>query len=103
MTVQVFNQVIEGCKRCDVGVDPLDIPSVSCGHERYENAMQHNVELVPKRDYDEVVQMLLELVEDESEPCSFDHHGYCQEHGWFATDPACVYRRARKVLGLDDD
>ena len=32
--------------------------------------------------------------------CTFDHHGYCQEHGWFETEPACPHGRA-KALGLD--
>lgn len=31
-------------------------------------------------------------------PCSFDHHGYCQEHGWFETDPPCPIPRAKALL-----
>ena len=29
--------------------------------------------------------------------CWYDHHGYCQEHGWFATDPKCPHARAREI------
>lgn len=101
MTVQVFHQVIEGCKRCDVGVDPFDIPSVSCGHERYENAIQYSVELVPKRDYDSALELIRDLVEHEDTDCWYDHHGYCQEHGYFETDPPCSIARGRALLGLD--
>ncbi|WP_162602947.1 hypothetical protein [Streptomyces sp. CS090A] len=35
------------------------------------------------------------------DPCHFDHHGYCQAHGWFATDPGCPHGRA-KALGLEE-
>ncbi|MFB8122057.1 hypothetical protein ACFVG1_12790 [Streptomyces bacillaris] len=35
------------------------------------------------------------------DPCHFDHHGYCQTHGWFATDPGCPHGRA-KALGLEE-
>lgn len=38
--------------------------------------------------------------------CWFDHHGYCQEHGWFETEPACPHGRARALglgEGADDD
>jgi hypothetical protein len=43
---------------------------------------------------------LLELVRDflDPDPCWFDHHGYCQAHGWFDTDPACPHGRARRLL-----
>lgn len=32
------------------------------------------------------------------DPCQYDHHGYCQAHGWFETEPACPHARA-KALG----
>ncbi|MCP2162679.1 hypothetical protein [Williamsia serinedens] len=35
---------------------------------------------------------------DESE-CWYDHHGYCQAHGWTDTS-LCPHRRAAIVLGL---
>lgn len=31
------------------------------------------------------------------DPCHLDHHGYCQAHGWFTTDPACPAARARAI------
>lgn len=44
---------------------------------------------------------LIELIQDlaDPDPCTFDHHGYCQAHGWMATDPHCPHARARDVLG----
>ena len=52
-------------------------------------------EIVPCREPE-----LLALLRDflDPDPCHFDHHGYCQAHGWFATEPACPHARARKVL-----
>jgi hypothetical protein len=44
------------------------------------------------------VDLLVDLTASETEPCSFDHHGYCQEHNWFETDPPCPYPRAHKLL-----
>lgn len=43
---------------------------------------------------------LLSLIEDltDDELCWFDHHGYCQAHGWMATDPECPDARAQKLL-----
>lgn len=29
--------------------------------------------------------------------CYFDHHGYCQAHNWFETDPACPHARAKAL------
>ena len=43
---------------------------------------------------------LLELVSDfifDDDPCFHDHHGYCQAHGWFCTDP-CPHKRARAAI-----
>lgn len=49
-----------------------------------------------------LIQILRELVEPEDGPCRFDHHGYCQEHGWFGDQPGeCGIREARGLLGLD--
>jgi hypothetical protein len=52
---------------------------------------------------DRALELLRGLVEPESDPCSFDHHGYCQAHGWFGEPGECGVREARQLLGLDDD
>ncbi|MBE4761765.1 hypothetical protein [Streptomyces caniscabiei] len=43
---------------------------------------------------------LLELVDDlrDPDPCWYDHHGYCQAHGWTATDPRCPDARAAELF-----
>lgn len=40
------------------------------------------------------------LVRDltDPDPCHFDHHGYCQAHGWMDTDPACPHGRAHALF-----
>jgi hypothetical protein len=49
----------------------------------------------------------LELIRDlaDPDPCWFDHHGYCQAHGWMATDPRCPHARAaaRIAEGTETD
>jgi len=34
----------------------------------------------------------------EEGPCQPDHHGYCQEHYWFETEPVCPHARAKHLL-----
>lgn len=46
------------------------------------------------------LEPLTDLVKDltDPDPCFFDHHGYCQAHGWMATDPACPHGRAHTLF-----
>lgn len=48
------------------------------------------------------VDGLRALVADfvDPDPCSLDHNGYCQAHGWYSGRP-CPHRRA-KDLGLEE-
>ena len=50
--------------------------------------------------YEARVRELLGLVDAlrDDDECWYDHHGYCQAHGWFETDPPCPDRRARELL-----
>lgn len=45
------------------------------------------------------VRTLRSLVRDflDPDPCSLDHHGYCQAHGWLAEGP-CPHAMARQIL-----
>jgi hypothetical protein len=54
------------------------------------------------------IDQLRELVRDlaDPDPCThFDHHGYCQTHGWFAVEPPCPHGRARQagLVHADDE
>lgn len=47
------------------------------------------------------VRTLRGLVSDflDPDPCSFDHHGYCQAHMYLGGEPgSCPHGRARKML-----
>lgn len=48
----------------------------------------------------DLVAELSGLVRDLADPdeCWFDHHGYCQAHGWTATEPACPNGRAQALF-----
>lgn len=47
----------------------------------------------------ELLAVLGDIITDEAEdPCWFDHHGYCQAHSWFHTQPSCPYARGRELL-----
>ena len=43
---------------------------------------------------------LLEIIRDltDLDDCWLDHHGYCQAHGWFETEPKCPHARAKELL-----
>lgn len=53
---------------------------------------------VSKRE-ERLEELLAEMVGGDDTPCSFDHHGYCQEHGWFGDPGECGHREARQLLG----
>ena len=40
--------------------------------------------------------IIKDLVDEDN--CEFDHHGFCQAHGWFGTDPICPHGRAKSFL-----
>lgn len=44
----------------------------------------------------ETSALLAELTDPD--PCRFDHHGYCQAHGYFETEPKCPHARAKDLL-----
>ena len=45
----------------------------------------------------EAISILRELVDEN--PCSFDHHGNCQEHGWTNYgEGLCPHERAKRLL-----
>lgn len=53
-------------------------------------------------------ELIRDLAEAEfKEPCSFDHHGYCQAHGWFDTPSeggrSCPIPRAQAFLASSED
>lgn len=49
---------------------------------------------------DREVQELKKIITDltDPDPCSFDHHGYCQAHGWFDVEPKCPHARAKEII-----
>ncbi|MEV5595998.1 hypothetical protein [Streptomyces sp. NPDC052496] len=46
------------------------------------------------------VDELLELIDQlrGPDPCWYDHHGHCQAHGWFETEPRCPHARAGELF-----
>lgn len=99
--VYVITETFSVCKDCDKDTDILDVPDEACGHDRETHGKAVSLQFVPKRDYDAALKIIRDLVEHEDTGCSYDHHGYCQEHGYFETDPPCSIARGRALLGLD--
>lgn len=48
----------------------------------------------------ELVAALWDLVAHQDDPCSYDHHGYCQAHVGGSSELGCANARGRLVLGL---
>lgn len=64
-----------------------------------DNARTREEEL--EQQLDAARQLISDFVDPD--PCHYDHHGYCQAHGWFATEPACPHARAKKILPSEQD
>lgn len=55
-----------------------------------------------RREYENVLNEAIELLEEQidDEPCSYDHHGYCQTH-WGGTDEDptfCGMKKSKEVI-----
>lgn len=55
-----------------------------------------------RMEYENVLNEAIELLEEQmdDEPCSYDHHGYCQTH-WGGTDEDptfCGMKKSKKVI-----
>ena len=50
-----------------------------------------------RREHVDLRELLADLYDDE--PCSYDHHGYCQSHG--LSEKQCVMERVRAALTKD--
>ena len=51
----------------------------------------------------ELRDLLSDLAEFGEDPCEFDHHGYCQTHGWTAAEPRCPFARVKEFLADEAD
>lgn len=49
-----------------------------------------------RRRIEEALELLRELIDPDV--CWFDHHGYCQAHGWLTNDGQCPHARAKQLL-----
>lgn len=86
---------------CECGYRSLS-PGRCRSHPYPARAMgpeMREVELIPHSDLAEMIQVLQDCVGHETAPCSFDHHGYCQEHGYLQ-EGECHVARGRRLLGL---
>lgn len=87
----------------DLPLDPYDSKALA---DNLKNIDPHDmspgrgIQLPRKRERD-ALRLLRGFVEHEDQPCQFDHHGCCQEHGWFGEPGECGVREARQLLGLD--
>lgn len=81
-----MTRTVFACPRCGHGFRREYVPAAALTVARAEN--------------ERLRELLTGLVESEDEPCSFDHHGYCQEHGWFGEPGECYTRLAREAVGL---
>lgn len=48
----------------------------------------------------EAKQIIEDLVGED--PCEFDHHGYCQAHGWM-DESECPHARAKKFMKMMEE
>jgi hypothetical protein len=88
----------ERCPVCDKMLDRVAENTLECPGCRCQFHPQHVALARATRaaELAAAVKPLLALISDlyDREPCRFDHHGYCQTHGWMETDPKCPHYRA---------
>jgi hypothetical protein len=49
-------------------------------------------------EYDSLCKLIYNFTD--ANDCHYDHHGFCQAHNWFHTDPTCPHARAKAILAL---
>jgi hypothetical protein len=88
--------------------DECDPPLTTWIVKHFPAAMPDEIALserpCPNCRYKPPAERVVEAARDMQEPdgCRFDHHGYCQAHFWFHTDPPCPQKRLIDALaGLD--
>lgn len=79
----------------DGSIDPSEV----AGHATpaaIDALSEAGLAVVPAEHHQELLALLTEL--HDPNPCDhFDHHGYCQTHGWLE-DGECAHARAQKLL-----
>jgi len=51
------------------------------------------------KDILKIAIQLLEMLADEDE-CEYDHHGYCQVHGWMDSEVECPHKQVKQFLEM---
>lgn len=62
----------------------------------YQHQKHPNLYADPITERQRMLDIIKDLVFEDS--CEFDHHGYCQTHCWFESDPPCPHQRAKQLL-----
>lgn len=97
------------CDECPARGYPHVGPKVESAEPKYQTQQQDQEEAmnVDPTQLTEpfTMRVLLGLIDDltDSGECSFDHHGYCQGHCWFETNPPCPHGRAKRLLNRWQD
>lgn len=56
---------------------------------------------LPERQLADAVHLIRDFADGEVIACSLDHHGSCQEHGWFGESECPVPRAERWLASVD--
>ena len=90
---QLREKIIGSLSRAQVqNVDVMGEATI----EREADHIMRLVSLHTKEAVERGAAIIADLYDEDD--CSFDHHGYCQAHGWFAIDPKCPHQRAKEYL-----
>jgi len=81
------------------GVRPLSGPDTEWLIAEVERLRDGSEYWGMNQELTEQIATLRTLVDDLTDPddCQYDHHGYCQAHGWMETDPSCPHKRAKAL------
>lgn len=88
-----------GLPDCECGCTSEEHPSgwcATCPSGCGDYRPKHEAAAAPGLEIEALRSLVADLVD--ADDCWFDHHGYCQAHGWFETEPACPHARAKALL-----
>ena len=98
MTNDKWKQVREAVKREFGAVESVSaMICTTCGESLNQcGCDSFDQQLIDCSDCTELRRLITDLTDPD--PCSFDHHGYCQAHGWFDVEPKCPHARAKELI-----
>lgn len=98
-SIAMVNSVTASYETCGARTRRIRDVAAAAGHPLPNLAATQTSALLPLPS--DVVELIRRLADPG--PCAYDHHGYCQAHGWLETEPRCPHAQAQQLLTAWND